>query len=169
MADFDIFFGITSKNEGGYTRDPHETWMGIDRAEQPAWGGWSMVDSMKGQSDFPHCLYANSDLLQSVKDFFRSRFWEPIKGDEITAQEIADKLYDAGVNMGVGTAIKLMQEALSLAVDGIIGTHTIGAINSADPADVLSRFKGLRIAHYQKIVENHPEDQKYLNSWIARC
>jgi len=169
MADFDISFGITSKNEGGYTQDPYETWMGIDRAEQPGWDGWSIVDSMRGQSDFPHCLSANADLLQSVEDFFRANFWQPVKGDEITDQGAADKLYDAGANMGVPTAIRLMQEALGLTADGIVGPLTMGAINSADPADLLSKFKDLRIAHYKQIVENHPEDQKYLNAWIARC
>ncbi len=169
MANFDISFEITSRNEGGYTKDPHETWMGIDRAEQPGWEGWSIVDTMKGQSDFPHCLSSNNDLLRSVRDFFRVHFWQPVKGDEITAQEVADKLYDAGVNMGVGTAIRLMQGALGLTVDGIVGPHTIEAMNGADPADALSRFKDLRIAHYKEIVENHPEDEKYLDSWVARC
>jgi type VI secretion system secreted protein VgrG len=71
--------------------------------------------------------------------------------------------------MGTGTAIKLMQEALGLAPDGIIGPNTIGAINSTPPSDVLAKFKEARIAHYQQIVENRPEDMKYLASWLSRC
>ena len=169
MADFEVSFGITCKNEGGYTLDPHETWMGIDRVEEPGWHGWPIVDAMKGQADFPRCLAANSDLLQSVKEFFRANYWAPIRGDEISDQGVADKLYDAGVNMGTGTAVKLMQEALGLAVDGIPGPHTLGAINGATPADVLAKFRDTRIAHYEKIVAIHPEDQKYLKSWLSRC
>jgi lysozyme family protein len=169
MADFDISYEKTCKNEGGYTLDPHETWMGIDRAEEPGWHGWSLVDSMRNQNDFPHCLSANAELLQSVEEFFRANYWRPVRGDEITDQGIADKLYDAGVNMGTGTAIRLIQEALNLVEDGIIGPKTIGAINNTPPAVVLSRFKDARIAHYQKIVTNHPEDRKYLASWLSRC
>ena len=165
MAEFGISFGKTCRNEGGHTLEPHETWMGIDRVEEPEWHGWAIVDSMKKKDDFPHCLSLNPELLQSVRDFFRTNFWQPIKGDEITDQGVADKLYDAGVNMGTGTAIRLMQESLGLEADGIIGPKTIAAINGAPSSDVLSKFREARISHYEKLIENHPEeDQKYLAS-----
>src|SRR5450631_1142173 len=169
MADFEISYAKTCRNEGGYTLDPHETWMGIDRVEVPGWHGWALVDSLKHQGDFPRCLANNPDLLQSVKEFFRANYWQPVRGDDIGDQWVADKLYDAGVNMGTGTAIRLMQEALDLVVDGIIGPKTVGAINSTPPADVLAKFKDVRIAHYEKIAENHPDNRKYLTSWISRC
>ena len=169
MANFDSSYAHTCRNEGGYTLDPHETWMGIDRVEVPGWHGWAIVDSMKKQGDFPRCLSKNQDLLNCVKEFFKASYWQPVRGDDITDQGVADKLYDAGVNMGTGTAVRLMQEALHLVVDGVIGPKTVGAINGTSPADVLAKFKDVRVAHYEKIAENSPEDRKYLASWISRC
>jgi len=169
MADFKISYEKTCKNEGGYTKDPHETWMGVDRVEIPGWDGWAVIDRLKSEADFPHSLSENADLLQKVEDFFRVNYWQPVHGDDINDQGVADKLYDACVNMGTGTAIRLMQKALGVGVDGSIGPITIGAINAASPEDLLSKFKAARIAHYENIVMNNPEDQKYLHSWISRC
>jgi lysozyme family protein len=168
-ADFNTAYGITAENEGGYTLDPHETFRGVDRVEQPEWHGWAIIDSMKDDADFPHCLSTNPDLLQLVKNFFWANFWNAVHGDEINDQAVANKIYDAGVNMGTGEAIRLIQTAVGVTVDGIIGPNTIAAINAVPEANELAKFKNVREEHYEAIVGAHPEDQRFLAGWLSRC
>ena len=174
-ADFNLGYKATAVVEGGYTLDPHETWRGIDRVEQPGWRGWALVDKIKASGGGNHSIpslneaLVNAELQSMVLEFFKANFWDMIKGDQITDQAVANKVYDAAVNMGAGTAIRMVQKAVGVPVDGIIGPHTIAAINAMTEADELAKFKSVREEHYEEIVGAHPEDQKYLKSWLGRC
>jgi imidazolonepropionase-like amidohydrolase len=48
--------------------------------------------------------------------------------------------FDAGVNHGVGTAARILQEVLGVAIDGEIGPFTLGSARTADPRDSLARY-----------------------------
>ena len=169
MANFGLSYKATCNIEGGYTLDPHETFMRVDRYYFPQWCGWPVIDNMKSRSNFPNCLNSNTELLLMVEDFFKVTFWNPMAGDMINSQPIADKLYDACVNMGVETAIKLMQEAVGAESDGVMGPKTLAAINLPPESDVLEGFKNRRIIHYKSIVALNPKDEKYLEEWLSRC
>jgi lysozyme family protein len=55
-------------------------------------------------------------------------------------------VFDTAVNMGVGTAARMLQMAAGVTVDGEIGPATIAA---AGADGVLDAFRDARIAHYQ--------------------
>ena len=118
MADFIEAYKKTSVFEGGYANDPDdnggETWKGVTRKFEPNWIGWHIIDMHKGLPNFPHNLYASSELEKAVEDVFRKNYWNPIRGDEINNQEEANQLYDSAVNMGTGTAIILAKRAMGL-------------------------------------------------------
>jgi len=182
MADFLTAYKATAIVEGGYTTDPHETWRGIDRVECPGWHGWALVDQIKASSDrlnpesgsfsissLNQALAVNTELQQMVLDFFQANYWNAVKGDEINDQAFANKVYDAGVNMGTGEAIRLMQVALGDTPDGDIGPDTIASVNNTPESVELAKFKNVRVEHYEAIVGKNPADQKYLASWLSRC
>lgn len=111
MADFLTAYKITAKNEGGYVDDLNdaggETYCGITRKNFPHWTGWTEVDQHKPIKS--GTIIPEIDLL--VEDFYRNNFWNPVNGNTITDQDLANQVYDMAVNAGVGEALKLMNAA----------------------------------------------------------
>ena len=113
MADFNEAWLITGANEGGYAHlvgdRGGETYMGIARNFFPMWKGWAIIDKHKPlhNNDF-----IKDDTLHSlVMKFYVDNFWNPIKGDTIGDQDLANQVFDMAVNAGVGTALKLLKES----------------------------------------------------------
>ena len=137
MAKLDIALELTLKNEGFYGNDPDdaggETLWGIARKPNPKWEGWSIVDSLKGEPDFPRCMKDNTELLEAMHDFYRESFWNTIKGDEIINQDVANDLFDKAVNMGTHQAMLLCQASLDLPSNGKMDSTTLNILNQNNP------------------------------------
>ncbi len=193
MADFEIAFGITNGNEGGWQNDPQDngnapvlgTYRGIASKMQPTWKGWPTVKAaIANMTVQPHygssayyawvktlngVLAANTALQYMVRDFYRVSFWDVNRLGDLKSQEVANKVYDSGVNQGTGTAAIMLQKCLGVNADGGIGPVTINAANKMDGATLAAAFKTARIAKYQRIVAANPQDAQYLDNWISRC
>lgn len=194
MADFSIAFGITNGNEGGWQNDPNDsgnalnglgTYRGIASAKQATWKGWPIIKSvLSNMTTQPHygtvayrawvgtlnsVLAGNTALQSMVRDFFRANFWDVNRLGDLVSQEVANKVYDSGVNQGTGTAAILLQKCLGVNADGGIGPVTIAAANKMDGVALAGAFKAARIAKYQRIAAANPQDKQYLGNWISRC
>lgn len=179
---FDVAYAETMENEGGYANDPYdrggETYCGISRRWHPTWPGWPVVDA--GKSNLK-ALYADIKLKTMVKDFYRSEFWDKVRGDEIGGT-IAEELFDSAVNVDPMDAMRFLQTSLNmlgevngrplyptLKVDGKIGPATTQALSvclrSASNADVLifNCMNGELYLHYK----NNPQHRRY-RGWFAR-
>ena len=109
----------------------------------------------------------------SIKRFYEVHFWNNWFS-QLLSDDLAKRVFDAAVNMGAGTAIRLLQTAANalggaLTVDGGWGTLTLTAANSANPAALIAAFIEAREDHYREIVRNNPADEKYLEEWLARA
>jgi lysozyme family protein len=51
---------------------------------------------------------------ETAEAIYRKNYWNPIRGDEIEFQDVANSIYDSAVNMGVSAAIKLTQRSLGI-------------------------------------------------------
>ncbi len=76
-------------------------------------------------------------------------------------------VFDIAVNNGVGTAVRILQRAVGVDVDGFIGPKTIAAAISGG-RDALKRMLIARQSHYYDIVTWHPGDAKFLKGWLNR-
>lgn len=134
MANFDIAYKKTSKNEGGYANvsgdNGGETYAGISRRFHSNWKGWKIVDASKTLKH--NQIINNSELEALVKEFYRVNFWNPVKGNEIESQEIANTLYDFGVNAGSGMTVKQIQKVLGMKQSGKISDELIERINNPE-------------------------------------
>src|SRR3972149_5554065 len=145
MAQFSISYRKTSGHEGGYVNNPSdrggETYRGIARKRHSDWEGWIIIDRLKMESDFPRNIEVDPDISGLVVKFYHDNFWTAINGDAIQQQEIADELYDTGVNMGVQVSVKILQNSLNILnknqqlykdikEDGNVGQQTLGAISA---------------------------------------
>jgi lysozyme family protein len=120
-------------------------------------------------------LDVESLTLDQAEQIYEEQYWSGIRGEEIESQEVAAKLLDMAVNMGIHQAVVLMQRALnvmylpSLQEDGVCGAKTIAAINACDANLLLPVLRSFCAEFYRHVVAVKPEDQKYLHGWLARA
>lgn len=186
---FDKALAYTIQYEGGYANDPNdyggETFVGISRVYWPDWEGWAVIDSKKGDPNFPDVLYTDPAVIQSVKNFYKTNFWDILKGDQIDAmdEEIAAEAFDAGVNMGTGRAARFLQEALNIfnrngssygeiSVDGAIGPGTLGALETflrKDDAFLMVKAQLIqRGSYYGRRADEDSTQERFIRGWLNR-
>lgn len=88
--------------------------------------------------------------LQDAQNIYKKDYWDRVSGDEFH-DAVALCVFDCAVNQGVPRAIKLLQKAVGLPQDGIIGPQTIAAVKGADPKALVERFQAERILHYASL------------------
>ena len=66
-------------------------------------------------------------------------------------QKLGFQLFDAAINHGIGNAIRMLQRAVGVADDGVVGKITLGAINEKTLDDVLVLFNAERLEFYSKL------------------
>jgi lysozyme family protein len=69
-------------------------------------------------------------LQTQVKTLYKTNYWNTIWGDKITNQDVANDLYDTGVNMGVAMSIKLAQRQFHMTQTGKMSDELLKKLNS---------------------------------------
>lgn len=103
-----------------------------------------------------------------VENFYHNYFWNKYFG-QMTSDEIAKRVFDSAVNMGSGTAVKILQGVLGCPVDGRLGPATVSFVNASPTEMLVNNFILARCQHYKDIVAKNPVDEKYLAAWLARA
>lgn len=172
MANFNISLHKTLIHEGGYSNDPDdlggETYKGFSRSAHKNWKGWDIIHKYRSKPGFPKNLEADIELQKEIEYLYRVNYWNPINGNSIMIQSIADSIFDFGVNAGTKTGIRLVQSILGTEVDGIFGTKTLAKLNSTDTKLFHAAFTVKKIAYYIAIIKKRPVNKKFLYGWIIR-
>jgi lysozyme family protein len=176
-------------HEGGYADDPTdkggETYRGISRRYHPSWSGWSTIDQYKRKSGFPGNLKDACGLQDKVEAFYKANFWDPMLGDDIPSQLIAEELYDTAVNMGMSRAVKFLQTGLNvlnragknypdIVVDGKTGPNTLRTLKkllSLSGKEEGYLFKIMNILqgyHYLRIMDKSESQERFARGWLNR-
>lgn len=173
MANFQLALEKVLKHEGGYVNDSvdrgGETYKGIARNMHPNWIGWKVIDSYKTYPDFPANIGDGQKLQQSIELFYKTNFWNPMQGDKIHNQFIAESIFDFCVNAGIKTGVMIAQTALEVKADGVVGPVTLGALNTINPDLFLASFTLGKIARYVHLVKNRPANSRFFFGWIRRA
>lgn len=175
MAQFNPAFNITMHYEGGYASNQADsggqTYRGIARNYNKHWAGWPIIDAYirdHGVSKIDAGLSTNVKLQELVRAFYVTNYWDVNQLSLINDQQLANVVFDTGVNMGTGRAAKYLQTAAGVAIDGIIGKGTLSAINNGDAVDIYNKFNALRKAKYDAIIDNNPSQKQFYASWMSR-
>jgi lysozyme family protein len=164
MADFDPAFQKVLHDEGGFklTDIPGDrggmTYAGISRKANPNWPGWTLVD----HKEFGEVL------TEMVRKFYKSNYWDRIRGDDLTVQAIAENIFNFAVNTGTTVAVKLAQLIVGTAPDGAIGPATIEKLNNVDAEAFKKAYALAKIARYADICNKNRSQAKFLLGWINR-
>jgi lysozyme family protein len=129
---FERAFEQVVGHEGGYVDHPSdpggETRFGISKRAYPGEDIASMT-------------------LDRARLLYRRDYWYPIRGDALP-EAVAIQVFDAAVNHGVRTAVRMMQRALGVEDDGVIGPVTLIAMGRADDRQFVARFNAERLLFY---------------------
>lgn len=130
--NFDKAFEQLIGNEGGYVNDPRdpggETKYGISKRSYPGEDIASLT-------------------LERAKAIYRRDYWGPA-GCDAWPDLVKFEVFDIAVNMGVKTAVMMLQRAVGAGVDGVIGPQTTMRVQSAAGDWVVRRMVAQRIRYY---------------------
>jgi lysozyme family protein len=87
---------------------------------------------------------------QDVHDLYKQLYWDKVHGDDLPSG-VDYAVFDAAVNMGVGRASKLLQEAVGVTADGVIGQGTLQAVQKANTRSLLENFAAEKTAFYKSL------------------
>ena len=177
---FNLVYPHTKKFEGGYVNDPvdrgGETFQGIARNFHTTWPGWHLIDAAKraghtSASAINNHFASNPQMTKLVEDFYHQQFYLPMTRFTDRQRPVA-KMFDAGVNMGVGGAVKLAQRIVGTAADGAIGPLTQAAaaayFSKHGEQEFIERFCVAQVQHYLDIVKRNPSQERFINGWLKR-
>jgi len=100
---------------------------------------------------------------EGAKALYHRDYWEAVAGDLLPAP-VAACVFDAAVLQGAWTAKRLLQEALGVTPDGIIGPETLAAVRRADPLRLARRLLVERIKALLAL-----RGARYDDAWLGRC
>lgn len=129
MADPKIAIAETLKTERGFSNDSRDsggmTWRGVSRNNFPHLSLWKTIDeslktvgvewtvdcSRETRRLIDEVLSKITELETEVGSFYKREFWDPLDLDAEPDQEVANKVFDVAVNMGVRAAREFFNKA----------------------------------------------------------
>ena len=129
---FDRAFELLIGSEGGYVNDPNDP------------GGETKYGISK--RSYPH-LHIESLTLADAKRIYHRDFWAFVSGDALP-WPLSYFVFDAAVNQGVAPAIRILQQALGVDADGVIGPQTLSAVGKFPQSEVCALYLAMRGVRY---------------------
>jgi lysozyme family protein len=100
---------------------------------------------------------------EEAEEIYLTTYLKGPKIDKLPGENLQGIVFDMGVVMGPKRAIALMQEALGVTSDGVIGPETIFAARNTDLSKLRDSYKS-----YFKTVATRGENKKFLRGWMNR-
>ena len=142
-GNFEECLALVLHSEGGFVNNPRDpggmTNLGVTKVTYEGYVN-RHVDEAEMRSLTP-------DL---VAPLYKKMYWDRIKGDDLPVG-VDYCLFDLAVNSGVGKAGKLLQMALDVPADGLIGPMTLRALESRDPEEIVEQVCQERLAFLQSL------------------
>lgn len=136
--------------EGGYDDDPADpggpTNFGLTLSDVAAARGVPLDAGTRAE------LLADlrSIAPAEVSAIYATHYWQPSRAGDLPPP-LALMHFDTSVNMGLGIAARMLQQAVDADVDGEIGPVTLAAARAADPAAALQVYANLRRDRYRSL------------------
>jgi lysozyme family protein len=87
---------------------------------------------------------------EEVYNLYKELYWNKVQGDNLPAG-VDYAVFDAAVNMGVGRAAKLIQEAAGVTADGVLGPASLSAIQKTEAKELIEKFSQLKEEFYRSL------------------
>lgn len=168
MSNFAPAIEKTLGHEGGYVNNPN------DKGGETNWG---ITKAVATANDYKGEMKELS--LAMAKSIYKKQYWDKLKLDNVNNQVIAEIAFDIGVNAGVGTAAKMLQEMVNfmttdnIEVDGKIGSQTLGRLNAIttkrDNEEAVLLLSMLQGEHYLNCMRKREANEIFSLGWLRRA
>lgn len=148
MADrFETCLAEVLKHEGGYSDHPADpggaTNMGITRKTLARW-----------RQVTPWTALPKEEVKRLGKAeagrIYRALYWETCGADRLPAG-VDLAVFDYAVNSGPDRAIRTLQAAVEVAIDGVLGPVTLRAAAAAEPKALINAISDQRMAFLKRL------------------
>lgn len=133
MDAFEAAFARVVGLEGGYINDPNDP-------------GGRTIHGIT-ERDHPDLWVNGPPSLEQAKARYRRDYWDKVIAGRLPPP-LALFVFDAAVNQGVDAAVRMLQRAVRVPVDGRMGSRTLAAVEDAgDPVELAALYlaeRGLR-------------------------
>lgn len=154
--DFDRCLPIILQEEGGYNpSDPS-----MHGILQSVYDKWRTSHGQAAQD-----VRLISD--QETSDIYWAWYWLAARSDVLSWPANLCH-FDAGVNTGVVESILLLQRALNVKDDGVIGPITLAAMQGANSFSLAEALLWERLQLYAQILSNNSSKLRWAPDWIER-
>jgi len=143
LTNFDDALKMLLKSEGGFVNHPQDpggmTNLGVTKKVWEEWVGHAVTeDDMRALTP------------DKVAPLYKAKYWNKIYGDKLP-HGVDLCVFDCAVNSGVSRAAKLLQRAVGVDDDGVIGNITLMACEAIEPDLIIQRFSEERLAFLQAL------------------
>ena len=156
LSNFPASLALVLQSEGGFVNHKNDpggmTNLGVTRN---VWKEW-----VKHEVDEAEMRALTPEL---VTPLYKQRYWDACKCSDLF-RGVDYAVFDSAVNMGPGRAAKLLQAALGVTADGVIGRATIAAATAADPVELLEAFSLGKEEFYKSL----PTFATFGKGWLNR-
>ena len=160
MTDDDIIDDII-RREGDYVDRPE------DKGGPTRWG--ITIETLAGWEKRPVTPFEVKALpKETAHQIYSQRYLIDTGIWKIPGPEVRGMVLDAAVNHGPSAAIKMLQRAIGVLDDGIIGNVTLAAIPHLNEWKVVAKYAGLRCRLYGKIILADPSQRVFSAGWLMR-
>lgn len=147
--------------EGGKVDDP------TDRGGRTNKGVTQFAyDDWRGKHGLAHRDAWLMDDSECVS-IYHNYYWQAVRGDEMP-WPVDAVLFDAAIQHGGRKAIELLQRALMITDDGILGPNTMARAKAANGDQLAAGIIRERYDYYAAIVKHDPSQQRFQHGWENR-
>ncbi|HVV63277.1 MAG TPA: glycosyl hydrolase 108 family protein [Pseudolabrys sp.] len=111
-------------HEGGYTNDAADP-------GGPTNFGITIADYRRYVKPDASAADVRAMKLEEAKAIYRSKYWDALRCEELPAG-VDYAVFDYGVNSGISRAAKVLQRAVDVVDDGVIGPKTLAAAQARE-------------------------------------
>jgi lysozyme family protein len=152
MANFNTAKPIIAALEGGLSKNPND-----NAANDPApnSGGyhtnkgvtWATFRDSAKQFGYSPTTELFLKMPQTIVDSIaKTNYWDKLRLDSVNSNKKAYLAFDFAFNSGPVTAIKFIQKAIGISIDGIAGLQFVSAINAMDETTFSQKITAERVA-----------------------
>jgi lysozyme family protein len=132
---------LVLKAEGGYVDHPKDpggrTNLGVTQRVWEEWIGHPATE--KDMRELTPAI---------VAPMYEMRYWRTSYCEKLP-RGLDLLVFSMAVNAGAGRSVKLLQDAIGVVADGVIGPNTMAKINEANVETLIDKFSEARRAYYR--------------------
>lgn len=150
--------------EGGYVDNP------VDKGGPTKFGVTlkTLSEWRKGWQKDVTAEDVKALTIQEAKDIYRKAYVEQPGYRIISDPKLFDLVVDSAVNHGHAKATKMIQEALGVTQDGVLGMVTSAALGKVDAGYLYRKAVAARAKFYGRIISSDHSQAVFAAGWMNR-